>query len=78
MSNYTYAYENQIKETQNNIYNLISVIIHIGSIEEGHYYLLIKDRKTEIWYEFNDIEIEVFNFINLNIETFGNKDNNIN
>ena len=55
MSNYTYAYENQIKETQNNIYKLISVIIHIGSTDEGHYYSLIKDRKTEIWYKFNDI-----------------------
>ena len=52
-------------------YNLKGVIIHIGSLNFGHYFSLAKDDKTEHWIQFNDTIIEKFDIKNLAEEAFG-------
>lgn len=43
-------------------YQLVGVVIHIGTADCGHYYSIIKDRssKEEKWFEYNDTKISPF------------------
>ena len=64
----------------NNLYNLIVVILHIGSIKKGNYKVYI--RKKEIWYEIKNQEFKKINsdeVINPNayILIYEKKDNSI-
>lgn len=53
------------------IFDLAGVLVHSGIAEAGHYYSYIKDRKTGLWYEFNDKIVTPFNIANLKEECFG-------
>jgi ubiquitin C-terminal hydrolase len=46
-------------------YTLGGIIIHLGFADAGHYYSLIKDRKTNKWFEFNDSDVQEFDINNL-------------
>mmetsp|Transcript_13360 Transcript_13360/g.25089 ORF Transcript_13360/g.25089 Transcript_13360/m.25089 type:complete len:2359 (+) Transcript_13360:2657-9733(+) len=52
-------------------YDLAGVLVHSGIADAGHYYSYIKDRKTGLWYEFNDKIVTPFNPANLKEECFG-------
>ena len=36
------------------------MVIHLGTAESGHYYSFIKDRESDLWYEFNDTIVRPF------------------
>lgn len=74
MDKYTYEFINNKNINKNNTYSLKSVIIHDGNINEGHYYTIIKDSLSSIWYKFDDIEVSLFDINNLPKESFGDKD----
>lgn len=46
----------------------------MGTADSGHYYSLIKDGNTNLWYEFNDILVKQFDFNDLPAEAFGSDD----
>lgn len=52
------------------------MIIHLGIADAGHYYSLVKDRKSETWYEFNDTNVKPFDINTLHKEAFGSYHNN--
>jgi len=62
--------------TNNDVFTLKGVIIHIGIADSGHYYSVIKDSKPnaheELWYEFNDTKVKAFNIRDLPGIAFGN------
>jgi len=39
------------------IYELLSVVVHSGSMGGGHYYAYIKDLNEGGWYQFNDASV---------------------
>ncbi len=45
----------QMKENDKIVYSLFSVIIHEGSLDNGHYYAFCKE--GEEWFEFNDEKV---------------------
>lgn len=53
------------------MYHLVGVLVHSGCAESGHYYSFIKDRKRDLWFEFNDTNVNPFDLINLKNECFG-------
>eukprot|EP00826_Nyctotherus_ovalis_P067000 TRINITY_DN9975_c0_g2_i1.p1 TRINITY_DN9975_c0_g2~~TRINITY_DN9975_c0_g2_i1.p1 ORF type:complete len:280 (+),score=75.26 TRINITY_DN9975_c0_g2_i1:64-903(+) len=53
-------------------YDLKGVIVHIGTVNAGHYYSLIRDNATDQWLKFNDSIIDGFDIRMLKNETFGN------
>jgi hypothetical protein len=55
----------------NNQYRLKAVVIHIGNSEGGHYYVFIRDDKTNEWNEFNDTKVNEFDINELKKEAFG-------
>ena len=57
VSNYFIGNNNY--DENNNIYNLLAVILHIGNIKKGHYKTLI--RKKELWYEIKDEDFKKIN-----------------
>ena len=61
------------KDQKNNIYILKSIVVHMGTCENGHYYSFIRD-ENEKWYEFNDTQIKPFDSSLLNEETFGGEE----
>ena len=61
------------KDKKNNIYTLKSIVVHMGTCENGHYYSFIKN-ENEKWYEFNDTQIRPFDSSFLNEETFGGEE----
>ena len=54
--------------TKKAIYDLFGVINHIGSIEFWHYYSFIKLFNKGMWYEFNDMKVNILDdkIINFN------------
>lgn len=56
---------------ENLIYQLSGVIIHCGTADLGHYYSLIRERKTDKWLEFNDISIKDFDYRRISEVAFG-------
>jgi hypothetical protein len=61
------------KDHNNSIYTLKSIVVHMGTCENGHYYSFIKN-ENEKWYEFNDTQIRPFDSSLLNEETFGGEE----
>ena len=59
-------------------YKLRGVIVHIGSIDSGHYYSFIHDRESNSdpnrWLEFNDTMVRGFDTAKLPEEAFGQKE----
>ena len=43
----------------------------MGEANHGHYYSFVEDRKTKMWYEFNDTVVKPFSPKNLEEEAFG-------
>ena len=74
MNKYTSEYNNKENTSQNNMYTLKSVVVHMGHSEGGHYYAFIKDNKTKNWYQFNDTSVTLFDIHNLAEETYGGKE----
>lgn len=37
-----------------NPYHLTAVFVHLGDVNSGHYYILIRDFKKDCWVKFND------------------------
>ena len=58
-------------------FELTGILVHSGSsLQSGHYYSIIKDQETNIWYKFNDKTITEFNIEkDLETECFGNVEN---
>ncbi len=65
-------------------YRLRGVVVHMGIMNSGHYYSLIRDTEKEkesservpCWVKFNDTSVDPFTISDLEAETFGNKDEN--
>ncbi len=58
-------------------YKLRGVVVHIGSIDSGHYYSFIEDRESAAdhrWFEFNDTMVREFPVDTLPEEAFGHKE----
>lgn len=52
-------------------YDLVGVLVHSGYADVGHYYSIIKDRDSQMWYKFDDKYVEAFDIGNLKEECFG-------
>ena len=52
-------------------YVLSGVLIHRGPAGGGHYYSIIKDRRTGEWYKFNDEVVARFDINTIDEESFG-------
>jgi len=57
-------------------YNLVGVLVHLGTAESGHYYSYIKERESSSknynkWFEFNDTRVTPFDPKNLKKEAYG-------
>tara|TARA_X000000950_G_C13810850_1_gene617564 strand:+ start:175 stop:1173 length:999 start_codon:yes stop_codon:yes gene_type:complete len=52
--------------TKNNIYTLQSYIVHLGSINIGHYYSVCKNHVLDNWYKYDDDDITEYsdNYLN--------------
>jgi ubiquitin C-terminal hydrolase len=63
-------------------YELVGIVVHMGTAEAGHYYSYIKEQEkfrlqednTEKWYEFNDAIVREFDPSEIPAETFGGED----
>ena len=44
---------------RNIAYNLHAILIHDGTAESGHYYSFIFDRKQNVWWRFNDVNVSI-------------------
>lgn len=53
-----YIHRYNIKRSKSYIYELISAVQHIGSVNSGHYFCYAK--KDSVWYEFNDSTVSKF------------------
>lgn len=52
-------------------YRLVGILVHKGQAESGHYYSFIKERKTQIWYQFNDEYVTLFDPKLIPLECYG-------
>jgi hypothetical protein len=52
-------------------FELAGVLLHSGGADSGHYTSIIKDRKSQIWYRFDDRYVEKYNIQNLSNDCFG-------
>ena len=56
-------------------FKLKGIVVHIGSLDSGHYYSIIRD-KNDSWYRFNDDTVEVYDIkSDLEYECFGGSKN---
>merc|ERR1712166_686223 len=53
------------------MYELFSIIIHVGTVTSGHYYAYIKNFKDRKWYKFNDTVVTPINDSNIIAAAFG-------
>ena len=74
LGNYINLKENYKLNTETS-YNLKEVIIHEGTAENGHYFILIKDGKTQKWIKINDKFIDLFDITLMKNVAFGGYDN---
>lgn len=54
-------------------YKLKGTVIHYGTADGGHYYSFIKERGTQKWSEFNDVNVRDYNPEDLPEDAFGGK-----
>ena len=67
--------KNDISSTHEYDFKLKGIIVHIGSLDSGHYYSIIRDDKDS-WYRFNDDTVEVYDIeSDLEYECFGGAKN---
>ena len=64
------------KPLQEDIFELVGVLVHQGTSENGHYYSYIRERpsftgNTPPWVEFNDRDVDAFDFSTLGYQAFG-------
>ncbi|KAJ4355807.1 uncharacterized protein N0V89_003828 [Didymosphaeria variabile] len=64
------------KPHQEDIFELVGVLVHQGTSENGHYYSYIRERPSPVadsqpWVEFNDREVEAFEPSSLGYHAFG-------
>ncbi|KAF2652193.1 hypothetical protein K491DRAFT_66106 [Lophiostoma macrostomum CBS 122681] len=64
------------KPRQEDIFELVGVLVHQGTSENGHYYSYIRERpspsrNTPTWVEFNDREVNFFDQGTIPFQTFG-------
>lgn len=55
------------------IYKLKGIILHLGTLDSGHYYSVIHDNEQNMWLEFNDCVIKIYDIKRLKDEAFGSK-----
>ena len=62
------------------VYTLGGVIVHEGSIDNGHFYSIVRDRKSGVsngqdshWFEMDDDWVGRFDMENLFDDTFGHQ-----
>ena len=56
----------EIYRSNNVLFELVGIISHIGSLEYGHYYSLVKNCSSNIWYKFSDNLYEIVDFDKIN------------
>jgi ubiquitin carboxyl-terminal hydrolase 34 len=60
---------------QEDLFDLVGVLVHTGTCENGHYYSYIRQRPSEstapTWVEFNDSEVTLFDPTEIADRTFG-------
>ena len=64
------------KPLQEDIFELVGVLVHQGTSENGHYYSYIRERPSctgtaPPWVEFNDRDVDAFDFSTLGYQAFG-------
>ncbi|KAF1967780.1 hypothetical protein BU23DRAFT_482478 [Bimuria novae-zelandiae CBS 107.79] len=64
------------KPCEEDIFELVGVLVHQGTSENGHYYSYIRERPSYLgnmhpWVEFNDRDVDAFDFSSLGYHTFG-------
>jgi ubiquitin carboxyl-terminal hydrolase 34 len=64
------------KPCQEDIFELVGVLVHQGTSENGHYYSYIRERPSSSggmtnWFEFNDREVDHFDHQSLPYHTYG-------
>lgn len=64
------------KPRQEDIFDLVGVLVHQGTSENGHYYSYIRERPcptggAENWVEFNDRDVDTFDVAGLPYQAFG-------
>ncbi|KAL7720742.1 ubiquitinyl hydrolase 1 [Entamoeba marina] len=66
-------FSNEGQEQSNNyLYKLCGVLIHLGTLDSGHYYSYIKEQETgDEWFCFNDDFIDSFDLNNLEELCYG-------
>ena len=52
-------------------YELVGVLLHSGIADSGHYTSIIKDRKSQKWFKFDDRYVESYPVENLKNDCFG-------
>jgi len=67
-----------LEENDHAKYTLKGVVIHMGTADSGHYYSIIRDRRSDdsgdTWIEFNDEKVSEFNMNNLPNIAFGDRE----
>ncbi|CAJ1950498.1 unnamed protein product [Cylindrotheca closterium] len=60
------------EEAKQTIYDLQSVVIHVGEYRSGHYYSYVRpDVNSDIWYRFNDDDVEEVSFQEVISDAYG-------
>lgn len=62
-------------EVNNSIYDLSSIVMHVGSINGGHYWAWVKDNNSDRWYDCNDDTVTLLSAKDIaNLEQKGSSD----
>jgi ubiquitin carboxyl-terminal hydrolase 34 len=64
------------KARREDIFELVGILVHHGTSENGHYYSYIRERPAQVgsapsWVEFNDREVDAFDPSQIPWQTFG-------
>ncbi|KAF2025393.1 hypothetical protein EK21DRAFT_116870 [Setomelanomma holmii] len=65
------------KPAKEDVFDLVGVLVHTGTCENGHYYSYIRERpgpgnaSSPVWIEFNDSDVGPFNAAEIAERTFG-------
>jgi ubiquitin carboxyl-terminal hydrolase 7 len=59
-------------EKQSTVYDLQSVVVHVGEFGSGHYYAYVRpDIRSDEWYRFNDHEVVQVTFQEVINDSYG-------
>ena len=53
------------------LFELVGVLLHSGGADSGHYTSICKDRKSQVWFKFDDRYVERYGMENLAADCFG-------